>query len=231
MNKLAFVIATDEELNKSFLKSFKKSRINSLDVYFKKIKNKEFYLVITGIGKVNMAHTISKILNNLKIKNIINIGSVAANNQSLKINDVVFCKKARYIDVDLTPFNYKPGQCAKEKPYFNSSLTFSDKLFNLLNKKFKKQCIKNIFLGTSDSFVESKNIKNFSITKDIDVIDMEGTALLQVVNKYPNVNTAIIKIISDHLKAKAKNSQQWDKNIVKIRNIICQIIDLIINNV
>ncbi|MCF0124746.1 MAG: hypothetical protein HUJ68_03140 [Clostridia bacterium] len=54
-------------------------------------------------------------------------------------------------------------------------------------------------LGTTESFVTHKTIKNFSITKEIDVVDMEGACILQTANKLRFDTLLMIKIVSDSI--------------------------------
>lgn len=213
---------------KSEIKSVKypKSVIGKCDVYQ---INKSLYLIFSGVGKANSAHATSILINKFGIKNIINLGSVGSIKKEIKVNDICLVSKCSYSDVDLTAFDYKIGQMAKEPVFFSCS-ALSKKLLSAFKSTISNKFLSNITLFTSDSFISKKTYKSFHL-KNADIVDMEGTSISQVVSKYKDVSLSIIKVISDNVFDSKKNAIQWSNNLELVSKSINDLLNLIIKNV
>ena len=210
--KIGVLIAGESELAPNYLKSWKRVRDGATVYYFKKGKKKNVYLIISGFGKVNATIATTYLIEVLKVNAILNIGSCGANNKKLLKGTVHFVGKARYIDVDNRTFGYKLGQVPRENVWFDVNI------YKVLKTRPKQL----LTLGTTESFVTYKNKKNFSITKDIDAIDMEGACILQTANKLRFDTLIMIKIVSDSIHS---TTDKWRKEIVNIHEIMSAFIN------
>ncbi len=227
--RLAFIVAAEEELtiNK---KQWKSKKINNVNYYFTKVNNNEFILIFSKIGKANAANITSLLINSLKVKNIINVGTVGLCNKQLTSHDICIVKQAYYSDVDATCFKYKINQMPQEQLFFTTSKKLSKLIETIIRNKFKFKIHNDIELATADSFITSKNKKNFHIFNSTDIVDMEGASILQIASHYNNINVSMIKFISDNISSK-NNTAEYGNSLLSVRANVNKIIDEIIKNV
>ncbi|MGL5591606.1 MAG: 5'-methylthioadenosine/S-adenosylhomocysteine nucleosidase [Mycoplasmoidaceae bacterium] len=210
----------DKEMKSKITEEIKNN--NKFFIYDKKI-----VFTYSGIGKVNSAISTYNLITSFKVKKIINIGTAGAFSDDLKINDLVICNKFFSYDVDLTAFNYKIGQMAKEKDNF-FSFNNSKKFINAIKKDFE---IKKGNVASGDSFISSKNYKKYLIFKEekIDVIDMEAWSIANVCNKN-KINFISFKVVSDLINQPSSEKQfkiNHNLNRKKISRLIKLIIKLV----
>ena len=205
--KIGVIIAAKSELEPNFLKSWKVKRYGAMTYYTKKAKKRDIILILSGFGKVNATIATTFLIEVLKVNAILNIGSCGANNKKLLKGSVHFVGRARYIDVDNRTFGYKLGQVPRESVWFDVNI------FKVIKTKPKYL----ISLGTTESFVTFKNKKNFSISKDIDAVDMEGACILQTANKLRFDTLIMLKIVSDSIHSK---TDKWRKEVVNVHKIM-----------
>jgi adenosylhomocysteine nucleosidase len=74
------------------------------------LEGKSVVLLRCGIGKVNAAVGCALLIHNYRPSLVINSGSAGGIDPSLGIGDAVIAAGLMYHDVDVTGFNYKPGQ-------------------------------------------------------------------------------------------------------------------------
>ena len=227
--KIAFIIALEEEIDIN-KKQWKLKRFNNNHYYSCNVNNNEFFLIFSKVGKANAANTTSLLINCLKVNNIINIGTTGACNNKLTSHDLCIVKNAYYSDVDATSFKYSMNQIPQEPLKFKTSKKLNLLVHKIINNKFKFNIHQDIELATADSFITNKNKKHFHILNTTDIVDMEGTSILQIASHYKNVNVTLIKFVSDNTKSK-NNSKEYDDNVINIRYNANKIIDKIINNV
>ena len=209
---MGILIAAASELDKDFLKDWKKLQDGAISYYFKKGKRWDCYLILSGFGKVNATIATTYLIEVLKVNAMLNIGSCGANNRKLKKGSINFVRKARYIDVDNRCFGYKIAQVPRENVWFDVNI------FKVI--KTKPKALVN--LGTTESFVTHKNKHTLSITKEIDVVDMEGACILQTANKLRFDTLLMIKIVSDSIHS---TTDKWRKEIVNIHHIMSTFIE------
>ena len=209
--KYGIIIALESELGPTFLKNWKRVKDKWAIVYTKKNKKDEVILIFSGVGRVNASITTSYLIQVQKVNTIINIGSCGANNKKLKKGSVHYVSRAKYIDVDNRVFEYETCQITRENVWFKIGNT--------------KSTNKYLSLGTSESFVGSQNKQNFYITKDVDIIDMEGAGIIQTANKLHFNNVKMVKIVSDSIHS---TTDKWRKEIVNIHSIMEELINKLI---
>ncbi|MGL5245993.1 MAG: 5'-methylthioadenosine/S-adenosylhomocysteine nucleosidase [Mycoplasmoidaceae bacterium] len=223
---IGIIIAMKSELvfNKEMKSKMTLEIINNQNFF---IYNNKLVFTYSGIGKVNSAIATYNLVTSFKIKNLINIGTSGAFSNDLKINDLVLCNKFFSYDVDLTPFNYKIGQMAKEKDNF-FSFNNSTKIVNLINKNFE---VKNGNIASGDTFITNKNYKHYLIFKEekIDLIDMEAWSIANVCYK-KKINLISFKVISD-LISKPSSENQFKINHGMNKKKLSNLIKLIIKSI
>ncbi|MFU8793660.1 MAG: 5'-methylthioadenosine/S-adenosylhomocysteine nucleosidase [Acholeplasmataceae bacterium] len=144
---------------------------------------KEILLTITGIGKVEAAHQLTKILATYKVQKIYNIGLAGAT-PPYHQGDIIAIEHATYHDFDLTIFGYKKGQVPGRPHPFLSDPKMLKHACDKLNIQ-KAQCY------TGDYFMTETLPGAY-------VVDMEGAALYHVA-LLENIPILAIKVISDVL--------------------------------
>ncbi|WP_373439840.1 5'-methylthioadenosine/S-adenosylhomocysteine nucleosidase [Metamycoplasma equirhinis] len=175
-----------------------------------KYKNQLFYLLFTGVGKVNAASSLSHtLLKNNNIDLVINCGPAGSVFDS-KIGEQYLIEKCSYYDVDITTLpNYKLGQLPNENVYFDTTNLYKN--IETLNLK-KANC------ATADRFAkkcDAKIIENNFENKPY-LVDMECAALAHVASLFSKPFLAI-KIISDvitnenHLEY-IESKKIWEKS-------------------
>ncbi|CCV63859.1 5\'-methylthioadenosine/S-adenosylhomocysteine nucleosidase [Alteracholeplasma palmae J233] len=184
---MKLIIAAMQEEIKGYINGAKLVSEKPFLVYEKK----DTIAIISGIGKVNAAASLTYALTKYKnIDLIINIGFVGGY-EPLEQKDIVIVKNSTYHDFDLSFFGYKKGQVPKMPELFETDTKFLDKF-----KNYKK-----VSLYTGDTFMTEK-----LITEDVIIADMEGTAYYHVAHLF-NTPILAIKVISDVI---GKNNQLDD---------------------
>ena len=74
-----------------------------------KIEDTKVVVVKSGVGKVNAARTTQILIDKLKVKSVINVGSAGALNPLLDIGDIVIAEKLVQHDFDITAFDHAKG--------------------------------------------------------------------------------------------------------------------------
>ncbi|MDL2292502.1 5'-methylthioadenosine/S-adenosylhomocysteine nucleosidase [Acholeplasma sp. OttesenSCG-928-E16] len=186
---------------------------NDQEIYIGKIKNKKVMISESGIGKVQAAYSLTKILIENKINLIINVGLAGATD-SFTVGEVVIIEKAFYDDFDLTAFGYQFGQVPGQPPFYQSDKKVIDKLSCL--KKYK-----NGYLYTKDSFIQGR------IHDNEYCVDMEGAALFHVAHNQ-SIPMISIKVVSDIIGRtifKEYQSFENDEGGVIIKDLLTKIIE------
>ena len=187
-------------------------------------KNNEEYLICLGkIGKVNTAFYLGQLSKEYNIKKIYNIGTSGGIATCLNICDVVIANAVKYLDVDVTGFNYELGQIPGSPVEFICDTSFLNK--SLITNGFNLHIG---LIGSTDSFITKKNLNSFPIEKSKPLaMEMESGAVLQVANKL-KIPAVVIRSISDIVTTE-NNSKDFDLNLKKscrnCVNILLQIID------
>ncbi|MDR0721151.1 MAG: 5'-methylthioadenosine/S-adenosylhomocysteine nucleosidase [Treponema sp.] len=82
------------------------------------LEGKDIVLLQGGIGKVNAAVGCALLIERYKPVLVINTGSAGGINPALTFGDIIISSGLVYYDVDVTAFNYKPGQVPGQPPVF-----------------------------------------------------------------------------------------------------------------
>lgn len=167
----------------------------------------ETVVVVSGIGKVNMAVCTQILIDAYQIDTVINTGVAGSLNNTLDIGDIVLSRCAQQHDMDVSPL----GDPAGTIPRMEQSIFPADETLIKLAKAACEKANPDIrcHIGkvvSGDQFIADAGKKNYLIeTFQGDCAEMEGAAMAQVayLNQVPFL---IIRAISD----KADNSGHMD---------------------
>src|SRR3990167_2890435 len=154
--RTAIVCAMEEEIEflLSQLQNKEYKKINGFEFYTGRLANKEVILQKLGIGKVSAAIGITLLKQLFAPQKVINTGSAAGLNSSLKIGDIVVSTAVSYYDVDVTAFGYEYGQV----PRMPSKFIPDPELLNIstdAKHRIQNFTIKSGLIVSGDSFVNN----------------------------------------------------------------------------
>lgn len=109
---IGIIGAMEEEiiLLKTKLEQGKEKKIADFTFLLGVLEGKDVCILQCGIGKVNAAIGCALLIHTFFPELIINTGSAGGINKDLKFGDVVIADRVIYHDVDVTAFDYLPGQ-------------------------------------------------------------------------------------------------------------------------
>ncbi|PDH19235.1 MAG: 5'-methylthioadenosine nucleosidase [Pelagibacterales bacterium MED-G42] len=140
-----------------------------------------------GVGKINAAYNLTKLIHKYKPLEVINYGT--AGSLKKELSGIVECTKFYQRDMDVRGLlDFKLG----ETPF--------DTINEIINSEDGFSC------GSGDSFVKDK------IEMDIDLVDMEAYALAKI-SKLEGINFRCFKFISDNADDNA--TSDWMENCKK----------------
>lgn len=210
------IAAMQEEMQeiKKIMHNIEKIKIYELTFFKGNIKNENIVLVESGVGKVNAARVTQILIDNFKIKGIINVGSAGSCNDELEIGDIVIGKKLVQHDFDITAFGHEKGFISNLGQFVESDELLINKMEETIKKiKNKDFDIKIGTIASGDIFCTKPKMKEKIKTKfNADCIEMEGAAISQVC-KLDNIPFLIVRSISD--KPNGKNEITFDKFLEK----------------
>jgi len=176
-----------------------------------KIEGKDVIVLQCGIGKVNAAVGCALLIQKFKPDYVINTGSAGginkaniAKSEELSFGDAVISTGLVYHDVNVTAFNYKPGQLPGQPQIF----PVDDKLIKLAETavdELKKEKIlpdnfnhRRGLIGSGDIFMhEPERIKAACrLFPDLAAVEMEGAAIAHCCHLF-SVPALVIRSLSD----------------------------------
>lgn len=204
-------------LNKELSKIAKKTDISENLVVWNYLDH-QIIITESGIGKVNSAINSYHLLQNYNLDLLINIGSVGAISEEIKISSLFLVQQVFYYDVDLTAFDYKYGQLPKLPQAYNC-------IYEPWKKFSKNNNIMITNLATGDSFINSVSqaqIIQENVGKKVTIVDMECAAICQVayLQQWPIL---VLKAVSDNVYHQLKNINQFNKSLDNISRKLAKI--------
>jgi adenosylhomocysteine nucleosidase len=160
-------------------------KTGSFEFYTGKIEGKDVTLLLCGIGKVSAAVGCSLLIQQFKPSCVINTGSAGGISPGLKVGDAIISSGLVYHDVDVTAFNYAPGQLPGQPQIF----PVDEKLVKLAEDAVDELKRENILpasfnhrrglIGSGDVFMhEPERIAAVCrIFPDVAAVEMEGAAI------------------------------------------------------
>lgn len=207
---LLIVVAEEEEIEQ-FIPHLNVKNIHEFDTFsfcklmYASFKNKNFYIAISGVGKVNSALFLSYLLSNKKynITQILNIGPAGFIGKNAHISDAFMISDSFYYDVNLTVLpHYEYGKLPNMNKEFLTSKVLNNELNSKLNLAFCQNVTADKFANKSDIEFIQKNFSKFT------TIDMELSALIHTSNFF-NIPISSIKIISDKLEENINSNNNY----------------------
>lgn len=206
-----------EELLKK-AENVKEFKVLDKKAYSGKIENKDFILVISGIGKVSAALTTQVVIDKFRPEYVLNFGTCGGMNNDVKVLNYYAIEKCCQYDFDLTDLEDVPLGYIQEYDtvFFPSSTSGLD----FLEKST---------LASADKFTSKEKDVLTINSLGCSICDMEGAAIAQVClsNKIPLV---IIKGISD-VYGSGVESEQFFRNLKTVGQGFPSIIKKVINNI
>lgn len=177
----------------------------------------ETVVVVSGIGKVNMAVCAQILVDDYHVDVLINTGVAGSLDATIDIGDIVLSKEAQQHDMDASPLGDPVGVI----PRMETSIFKADEQLLEAAKNACEKVNKDIhcFIGkvvSGDQFIASAEKKEYLVdTFGGRCAEMEGAAMAQVayLNQVPFL---VIRAISD----KADNSGQEDYSVFARKAIV-----------
>lgn len=213
---ILIVAAMEEEYNELaiLLENSKKANVQGVNHHLGKLEGKEVILMLSGIGKVNTAASLTTIINEYEIDFVINIGSAGGvlNQYNVKVLDIVVAKKVCYHDVDLTMANRPKGQLPGLPQYFETNV--SKQMLELLDESefdfhYATIASGDEFVGKIERITEIVNTFD-----DVCAIEMEAGAVAQICFQR-EIPFVVFRSISDVVGSDISNQMQFKEYIKK----------------
>ena len=194
--ELAFLLSFLEEPQKFSIGKFNftSGKLNGVDVVMQRC----------GIGKVQAAAGCATLINRFNPSLVLNTGVAGGVDESLDIADVVIADNVVYHDVDVTAFNYAPGQIPGQPKQFSvleEHIKIVEKAVDeLKSEKLLPQSMNHFrgLIGSGDSFI--CDVKRIAELKKpfpaLMAVEMESAAIAHCSRLF-NIPFIIIRAISD----------------------------------
>jgi adenosylhomocysteine nucleosidase len=120
---IGLIGAMEEEVSllRASMENTESTTEGGFEFYSGLLEGKPAVLLRCGIGKVNAAVGCALLIHNYKPFLVINSGSAGGIDLSLNIGDAVIAAGLMYHDVDVTGFDYKPGQVPGQPVIFRTA--------------------------------------------------------------------------------------------------------------
>ena len=196
---IALIGAMPEEVAiiKEKIENLKERKIAHVTFYEGIYEQRDIVLMLSFPGKVNAAIATTLLLDHYKPEYVINIGTCGALQGNMEIGDMIVATEVRHFDVDATEFGYELGQV----PQMPAAYKSDEKLQKLAAEiDLPNHNIHFGLVGTSDSFISDKELKNNILSKfpTMQVVEMEAAALYYLAAQH-HVDALAIMTISDSL--------------------------------
>ena len=168
------------------------------------LEGKPVVLLRCGIGKVNAAVGCALLLNRYQMDFVINTGSAGGIDSSLTFGDAIISDGLVYYDVDVTAFNYAPGQVPGLPTIFPIPSALIAKAERAVDSLKQEQALSATFnhirglIGSGDTFMhEPERIAAVrALFPDIKAVEMEGAAIAHACYLF-RTPALIIRALSD----------------------------------
>jgi adenosylhomocysteine nucleosidase len=199
-----------------------------------KLEGKDVVLLLCGIGKVNAAVGCALLINRFKPELVINTGSAGGTDSALSFGDVIISDGLLYHDVDVTAFNYEPGQLPGQPPVFpvpEELVQRAEKAVDELKREgVLPKTLNHVrgIIGSGDVFMHDPDRINAArkTFPKMRAVEMEGAAIAHACALF-KVPAIIIRALSDvagvespvthdeFLPEASKNSAEIVRRIIK----------------
>jgi adenosylhomocysteine nucleosidase len=174
------------------------------EFYTGELQGKTAALLRCGIGKVNAAVGCALLIHLYKPGLVINTGSAGGIDPDLKFGDAIISGGLVYHDVDLSAFNYAPGQLPGQPQVFPVAEDLIRRAEQAIDELKGEQILPPDFnhrrglIGSGDVFMhDPEQIARVRRTfPDIKAVEMEGAAIAHCCRLF-SVPALIIRALSD----------------------------------
>ena len=193
------------------MEKYETQKISEFVFHTGKIEGKDVTLLRCGIGKVNAAVGCALLIQQFKPSFIINTGSAGGinkvredKNDNLKVGDAIISTGLVYHDVDVTAFDYAPGQLPGQPQIFPVDEKYIKIAEDSVNELKQGNSLPEYFnyrrglIGSGDVFMHDINrIKNVTeLFPKMTAVEMEGAAIAHCCNLF-SVPVLVIRALSD----------------------------------
>jgi len=183
---------------------FNTQKIGEFEFYTGKIEGQDITLLRCGIGKVNAAVGCALLIQQFKPNCVINTGSAGGIHSQLKVGDAIISTGLIYHDVDVTAFNYAPGQLPKQPQIFPVDEKLVKLAEDAVDELKREKVLPDSFnhlrglIGSGDVFMhDPESIARVRrIFPDIAAVEMEGAAIAHCCYLF-SVPVLVIRALSD----------------------------------
>jgi len=180
------------------------TKIGEFEFYAGKLEGKDVALLRCGIGKVAAAVGCALLIHTFKPRYVINTGSAGGIDPALHFGDVIISSGLVYHDVDVTAFNYAPGQLPGQPQVFPADeglVAQAEQAVAQLKQKNALPANLNYcrgLIGTGDAFMHQP--ESIAAVRqrfpDIAAVEMEGAAIAHCCRLF-NIPALVIRALSD----------------------------------
>jgi len=179
-------------------------KADGFEFFTGKIEGKDVTLLRCGIGKVNAAVGCSLLIQKFKPHFVLNTGSAGGIKPELKVGDAVISSGLIYHDVDVTAFNYLPGQLPKQPQIFPVDESLAKLAEDAVDELKREDVLPASFhysrglIGSGDVFMHKpEHVESVRrIFPDIAAVEMEGAAIAHCCHIF-SVPVLVIRALSD----------------------------------
>ncbi|MCL2244293.1 MAG: 5'-methylthioadenosine/adenosylhomocysteine nucleosidase [Treponema sp.] len=179
-------------------------KMHTFEFYTGKIEGKDVTLLHCDVGKVNAAVGCAVLIHRFNVNCVINTGSAGGINPDLKVGDAIISSGLIYHDVDVTAFNYAPGQIPRQPQIFPVDEKLVKLAQNAVDELKKEKVLPDSFnhirgiIGSGDVFMheESRIAEVRKIFPNIDAVEMEGAAIAHCCCLF-SIPVLVIRALSD----------------------------------
>ena len=183
---------------------FSKEKIGIFEFFTGKIEDKEVTVLQCGIGKVNAAVGCATLIQRFKPRCVINTGSAGGVIKTQKVGDAIISTGLVYHDVDVTAFNYLPGQLPGQPQIFSVDEKLIKLAEDAVDELKEEKHLPDTFnhcrglIGSGDVFMhEPERIAAIKrLFPDLAAVEMEGAAIAHCCRLF-SVPVLVIRALSD----------------------------------
>jgi len=203
---IGVIAAMEKELSIlcSAMGKFETHKTGCFEFFKGKIEEHDVTLLCCGIGKVNAAVGCALLIQQFKPACVINTGSAGGIDPSLKVGDAVISTGLVYHDVDVTAFNYAPGQLPRQPQIFPVDEKLVKLAESAIDELKREKTLPDSFnhcrgiIGSGDVFMhEPERIAEVRrVFPNVAAVEMEGAAIAHCCHLF-SVPALVIRALSD----------------------------------
>ena len=184
--------------------NYSTEKIGCFNFHTGTIEGKDVTVLQCGIGKVNAAVGCALLIQKFNPVCVINTGSAGGIAGGLKFGDAVISDGLIYHDVDVTAFNYSPGQLPGQPQIFLIDKKYVKLAEDAIDELKREKSLPDSFnhcrglIGSGDIFMHEPDRINAvrRLFPDIAAVEMEGAAIAHCCHLF-SVPSLVIRSLSD----------------------------------